>query len=119
MPRIKRGVKARERHKKFIKLAKGYRMTRSKLFRRAHEAVIRAGEHAFKGRKEKKRNLRRLWIVRLNGALTNHNINYSLFINSLKKANINLNRKTLSEMAINDPKAFDQVVNSVKSFISK
>ncbi len=119
MPRIKRGVVGRAKHKKFLKLAKGYRMSRSTLFRRAHEAVIRAGEHAFKGRRERRRDLRRLWIARINGALTGYNINYSKFIDALKKAKVELNRKVLSEMAINDPKAFEQVVEKAKSFIKQ
>lgn len=117
MARVKGGPRAHARHKKYLKMAKGYRMTRSKLFRRAHEAVIRAGEHSFAGRKERRRDLRRLWIARINGALTSYNIKYSRFIDALKKANINLNRKMLSELAINDPKAFEKIVDSVKSFI--
>jgi large subunit ribosomal protein L20 len=114
MPRVKGGPRAHAKHKKILKMAKGYRMSRSKLVRRANEAVIRAGEHAFSGRKLRKRDMRRLWITRLSGALTPYDVNYSRFMNALKKANVNLNRKVLSDMAINDPKAFEQVVNSVK-----
>jgi large subunit ribosomal protein L20 len=117
MPRVKGGPRARARHKKILKMAKGYRMTRSKLFRRANEAVIRAGEHSFAGRKQRKRDFRKLWISRLTGALTQYDIKYSRFINALSKAKIELNRKMLSEMAINDPKTFEEIVNSVKSFI--
>jgi large subunit ribosomal protein L20 len=114
MARVKGGPRAHKRHKKILKLAKGYRGTRSTNFRRAHEAVLRAGEHAFRGRKEKKRGFRRLWIARINGALTQHGINYSRFINGLGKANIELNRKMLSEMAIRDPKGFEEVVEKAK-----
>lgn len=114
MPRVRGGVRTRRRHKKVLKLAKGYRGSRSKLFKRANEAVIRAGEHAFAGRRIRRRDMRRLWITRINGALKSHDMNYSTFINGLKKAKIELNRKTLSEMAINEPSAFEQVVAKVK-----
>ena len=114
MPRSTAGVRTRRRHKKVIKLAKGYRGSRSKLYKRANEAVIRAGEHAFHGRKKRRRDMRRLWITRISGALTKYDINYSRFIAGLKKANIDLNRKMLSELAINDPQAFEQVVSKAK-----
>lgn len=110
MTRVKGGARAKQKHHKILKLAKGYQESRSKLFKRAHEAVIRAGEHAFKGRKEKKRDMRRMWIARISGALTDKGINYSRFINGLKKANIELNRKMLSEIAIADSKGFDNIV---------
>ncbi|MDC0449113.1 50S ribosomal protein L20 [bacterium] len=110
MPRVKGGPRARKRHKKILKMARGYRGARSKTFKRAHEAVIRAGEHSFHGRKKKKRDLRRLWITRINAALDTHNLKYSRFIAGLKKTNIQLNRKMLSEIAIHDPKTFDEVV---------
>mgnify|MGYP000850298150 CR=1 FL=1 len=118
MSRVKGGPRGHRKHKKVLKLAKGYRGTRSRLFKRAQEAVIRAGEHAFEGRKQKKRDMRRLWIARLNGALSQYNVKYSRFIAGLKKANITLNRKTLSEMAINEPKDFEKVVEAVKKFIT-
>jgi len=114
MPRVKGGPRAHRRHKKILKLAKGYRGTRSKLFKRANEAVIRAGEHAFHGRKKRRRDLRQLWITRISGALHDKGINYSQFVNGLKTTNIQLNRKMLSQMAIEDPKAFDAVVEKVK-----
>lgn len=117
MPRIKRGVTGSAKHKKILKMAKGYRMSRNTLFRRANEAVIRAGEHAFRGRRVRRRDFRRLWIARLSGALTSYDINYSKFMNGLKKANIDLNRKVLSEMAIHDPKAFEMIVEKAKSFL--
>jgi large subunit ribosomal protein L20 len=113
MPRVKGGPRAHAKHKKVLKLAKGYRAARSKNFRRANEAVIRAGEHAFQGRKERKRNFRRLWIVRINAALIPFEMKYSRFIAGLNKANIQLNRKMLSEIAIHDPKTFEEVVNKV------
>ncbi len=115
MPRVKGGPRAHAKHKKILKLAKGYRGTRSKLFKRANEAVLRAGEHAFAGRKQRRRDLRRLWITRISAALTNNKLNYSRFVAGLKKANISLNRKMLSELAIADPKAFEEVVNKVNS----
>ncbi|MBN1162650.1 50S ribosomal protein L20 [Patescibacteria group bacterium] len=117
MPRVKGGPRARQRHKKVLKLAKGYRGTRSTLYRRANEAVIRAGEHSFKGRKERKRQFRRLWIARLNGALDKYEIKYSKFINALKNSHIDLDRKTLSQLAIEDPNAFEKIVEKVKPSI--
>ncbi len=119
MARVKGGPRAHQKHKKILAAAKGYRGTRSKLFRRAHEAVIRAGEHAFGGRKKRKRDFRTLWIARLNGALTSYEMNYSTFLNGLSKSGLQLNRKMLSELAINDPKAFEMVVSKVKEFTSK
>ena len=114
MSRVKGGPKKSRRHKKIINLAKGYRGTRSKNYKRAREAVLRAGEHSFEGRRKRPGNMRRLWISRLNSALTKHNIMYSRFIDGLKKSKIELNRKMLSEIAINDPKTFDQIVDKVK-----
>ncbi len=114
MTRVKGGPSARKRHKKIIKQAKGYRGSRGTLYRRSKEAVIRSGEHEFAGRKLRKRDMRRLWITRISGGLSEYDINYSRFIAGLKKANIDLNRKMLSEMAITDPKAFEMVVEKVK-----
>jgi large subunit ribosomal protein L20 len=114
MPRVKGGPSAHKKHVKVLKLAKGYQESRSKRFRRAQEAVLRAGEHAFGGRRLRRRQLRSTWILRMNGALTAHEISYSKFINGLKLAKIELNRKMLSELAIKDPKAFDSVVEKVK-----
>lgn len=119
MPRVKGGPRAKNKHKKVLHLAKGYRLTRSKLYKRAKEAVVRAGEHAFSGRRRKRRDLRKLWIVRLNAAVRKNGLSYSNFINGLKKANINLDRKTLSEMAIHEPNHFDEVVKKVKSSFNK
>lgn len=114
MTRVKGGPRAHQRHKNILKSAKGYRGTRSKLIKRAREAVLRSGEHAFAGRKKKKRDMRRLWITRISGALSDKNINYSRFIKGLKDAKIDLNRKTLSEMAIHDPQSFEMIVDTVK-----
>lgn len=115
MPRVKGGPRAHARHKKILKLAKGYSESRSKLYKRANEAVLRAGEHAFAGRKLRKRQMRRTWIVRINGALSTHDINYSRFINGLNNAKITLNRKMLSDLAIFDPDTFAKVVTKVKA----
>ncbi|RJR27379.1 50S ribosomal protein L20 [candidate division WWE3 bacterium] len=115
MPRVKGGPRAHRKHRKIIKLAKGYRGSRNRLYRRASEAVERAVEHSFAGRKQKRRDFRRLWIARINAALTGTDLNYSRFIKGLKTAKIDLNRKTLSEMAINNPKAFEEIVSKVKS----
>ena len=117
MPRVKGGPQGHQKHKKVLKQTKGFRGTRNRLYKRAAEAAVRAGEHAFAGRKQKRRDLRRLWIARINGALTEHKIMYSRFVSALKKAEITLDRKTLSEMAIADPKAFGEIVKQVKAFV--
>lgn len=114
MPRVKGGPRAHKRHKKILKLAKGYRGSRSKLYKRANEAVLRAGEHAFHGRKKRRRDLRRLWISRINAALTKHDLQYSRFIDKLKKANVELNRKMLSQLAVEDLSTFDKIIEKVK-----
>ena len=111
--RVKRGVTTHKRHKKLLAHAKGYRGGRSKLIKLAKEAVIHAGVDAYRGRKEKKRTLRALWITRINGALTPHNLSYSQFINKLKSKKIELDRKILSQIAIEDPQAFDEIVKKV------
>lgn len=113
--RIKTGPYRRRRHKKIRQLASGYRMTRHKLHRMASDAVLHAGEYAFAGRKLRKRDFRRLWITRINGALTEFNISYSRFIAALKKAKIELDRKILADMAANDHETFKQILDKVKS----
>lgn len=118
MPRAKGGFKQRRAHKKILGLAKGYRMSRNRLFKSAHEAVVRAGENAFAGRRQRRRDMRVLWIARLNGALDKYGIKYSRFISALNKSDVKLNRKMLSEMAIKDPKGFELVVESVRKNIS-
>ncbi len=115
MTRIKRGVSGHRRHKKVLNLTKGYRGNRSKTFRLAKMALMKAGTNAYRDRKIKKRTFRRLWIVRLNAALQKEGIKYSRFIDALTKAGIKLNRKILSELAINEEKALKEIV----SFISK
>ncbi len=119
MPRVKNGQRKHAKHAKIVKLAKGYRGTRSKLFARAHEAVLRSGERAFGGRKIRRRALRRLWIVRINAALKPFEVNYSTFIKGLKTAKIELDRKSLSDLAVTQPSAFEQVVLKVKETFNK
>ncbi len=111
--RVKRGVTTHRRHKKLLRAAKGYRGGRSKLYKQAREAVIHAGADAYRGRKEKKRQARSLWIVRLNGALSIYNISYSKFIANLKSKNIELDRKVLSQIALEEPKVFAELVKKV------
>ena len=115
MPRVKRGVTARARHKKVTDAAKGYRGRRSNVFRIAKEAVMRAGQYAYRDRRNKKRTFRALWIARINAAVREHDLTYSVFINGLKKAEIDLDRKVLSDMAIHDKPAFASLVEKIKS----
>ena len=114
MARVKKGVTARKRHKKIIKLAKGYRGSQGKLFRPANQAVLKALAYSYRGRKLRKRDFRKLWISRINAAARLNGMNYSTFINGLKKANIEVNRKVLSQMAIEDPKGFTELVEIAK-----
>ncbi len=116
MPRTKTGVVRNRRHKKILKLAKGYRGTNSRLFKRAHEAVLHAGQYAFVGRKLRKRDMRKLWITRLSAAikLADEKLNYSQFIRLLKKSNIQLDRKTLSNIAVRDFDTFKSIVEKVQ-----
>ena len=108
--RIKRGFKARQRRKKVLKLAKGFRGGRSKLFRTAADAVDKALMYAYRDRRVRKRDFRRLWITRINAAARMNNISYSKFIHGLKTANVELDRKILSELAISDPSGFAHLV---------
>jgi len=114
MPRVKRGVTTTKRHKKIKKLTKGYLKIRRTSFKKAKEAVIKAGVNAYIGRRKRKRDLRRLWIIRINAALTKHDIKYSRFIKMLKDNKIELNRKMLAQLAFKEPKIFDQIVERVK-----
>ena len=114
MARVKRGVTTRARHKKVLKTTAGYRMTRHRLIKVAKEAALHAGEYAFAGRKLKKRDFRRLWIIRINGALKNFGLSYSQFIANLKKGNIALDRKILADLVVEDPKTFQAVVDLAK-----
>ena len=113
--RVKGGPATRNRRKKILKLAKGYWGAKSKHFKMAKEAVMKSGNYAYIGRRLKKRDFRRLWITRINAACRMNGITYSAFINGLKKANINLNRKMLSEIAIADENAFKELVNQAKA----
>ena len=117
MPRVKRGVPARARHKKVLKAMKGQRASKHTLYRRAHEAMLKAYSYAYRGRREKKRDMRRLWIARINAAVRPYDINYSQFMAGLKAASLGLNRKTLADMAVRDPQAFAKVVEMVKAAI--
>ena len=114
MARIKGGMNAKKKHNRVLKLAKGYRGARSKQYRVAKQSVMRALTESYKGRKQKKRQFRQLWIARINAAARMNGISYSKFMNGLKKNNININRKMLSEIAISDPAAFTKLVEKVK-----
>lgn len=115
MARIKGAVVTRRRRKRVLKLAKGYWGAKSKHFKMAKQAVMKSGNYAYIGRKQRKRNFRRLWITRISAACKMRGINYSTFMNGLKKANISLNRKMLSEIAIADENAFTKLVEQVKN----
>lgn len=114
MARIKTGKTAHKRHKKVLKLAKGFRGARSKLFRPANQFVMKALRHAYVGRKLRKRDFRRLWITRINAAARANGISYSRLMNGLKLAGIEMNRKVLSEMAVYDKEGFAQLVETAK-----
>jgi len=115
MPRVKRGVTARARHKKVLDLAKGYRGRRGNVFRIAKEAVMKAGQYAYRDRRNKKRDFRALWITRINAAAREHGLSYSVFMNSLKKAEIEIDRKVLADLAVLDKPAFAALVEKAKS----
>ena len=115
MPRVKRGFKARRRHNRILKLAKGYRGAHSKLFRSAIEAVHRGLCYAYRDRKQRKRAFRRLWIVRINAAVRQYGMSYSVFINGLKKSGIELDRRVLADLAVYDQAAFAQVVERARA----
>jgi len=113
MPRAKSSVSSRRKRKKIIKLAKGYRGARSRLLRTAKESVMRALKYAYRDRKTRKREFRKLWIIRINAAVRAYGLSYSVFMKRLKDANIEVNRKTLAELAVNNPEAFKKIVNSI------
>ena len=115
MPRVKRGFKARQRRNKVLKLAKGYRGARSKLFRSATEAVDRALNYAFRDRKVKKRDFRALWITRINAASRNNGLSYSKLIHGLKQANVEIDRKVLADLAVSDPAGFTEIATLAKA----
>ena len=111
--RIKRGNVCRNRHKKILKLAKGFKGARSRIFKVANIAVMKALKYAYRDRRTTKRNMRRLWIVRINAAVREQGMSYSRFVNACKKANILVNRKMLAELAANEPEAFKVIVEKV------
>ena len=115
MARIKGGMNANKKHKRVLKLAKGYRGARSKQYRVAKQSVMRALEESYTGRKQKKRQFRQLWIARINAAARMNGLSYSKFMYGLKLAEVNVNRKMLSEMAISDPEGFASLVEVAKS----
>ena len=119
MAHVKGAMMTRKRRKKTLKLAKGYFGAKSKLFRTAKEAVMKSGQYAYIGRKQKKRDFRRLWITRISAACNMNDINYSTFMNGLKKAGIEMNRKMLSEIAVADPAAFTSMVETAKKALGK
>ena len=115
MPRVKRGVTAHARHKKVLKLAKGFRGRRGNVYRIAKQAVMKAGQYAYRDRRNKKRVFRQLWIARINAAARANGLTYSQFINGLNKAQIGLDRKVLADIAVHDEVAFAAIVNQVKA----
>ena len=115
MPRVKRGVTARARHKKVIALAKGFRGRRGNVFRVAKQAVMKAGQYAYRDRRTKKRVFRQLWIARINAAVREFGITYSQFANGLRKAAIDIDRKMLADLAVHDKAAFGHIVEKVKA----
>ena len=114
MVRVKRGVAAHARHRKIIKMAKGYYGTRNRLFRRANEAVMKAMQYAYRDRKARKRNFRRLWIVRINAAARMHGLPYARFMQGLKLANVAVDRKMLADIAVHDSSAFGKIVDAAR-----
>lgn len=118
MARVKRGVTARRRHKKVLKLAKGYYGARSRVYRVAKQAVIRAGQYAYRDRRQKKRQFRALWIVRINAAAHEHGLSYSRFIAGLKEAAIVIDRKVLADLALNERQAFAALAERAKAALA-
>lgn len=115
MPRVKRGVTARARHKKVIALAKGYRGRRKNVYRVAKQAVMKAGQYAYRDRRQRKRQFRQLWITRINAGARQNGLSYSKFMNGLKRAAIELDRKVLADLAVFDKAAFAQLVEKAKA----
>lgn len=114
MIRIKRGVTSKKKHKKILKQSKGYYGARSKLYKTAKQAVIKAGQYSYRDRKQKKRNFRKLWIIRINSEIKKYNIKYSYFIKKLKEINLNINRKLLSDIINNEKKSFKKIISLIK-----
>ncbi|ANH68451.1 MULTISPECIES: 50S ribosomal protein L20 [unclassified Roseateles] len=118
MPRVKRGVTARARHKKVLALAKGFRGRRKNVFRIAKQAVMKAGQYAYRDRRAKKRVFRQLWIARINAASRGLGLSYSKFVAGLKKAEIDIDRKVLADLAVNDPAGFASIFAKVKAALA-
>jgi len=112
--RVKTGIVRRQHHKKVLLTTKGFRMTKHRLYKVAHEAALHAGQYAYMGRKKKKRNFKRLWITRITGALSKNGLSYSQFMNKLKRSKIELDRKILAIIASEDPQTFQKIVEKVK-----
>ena len=115
MARVKRGVQAKARHKKVLKQAKGFRGARSRTYKVAKQAVMRAGQYAYRDRRQKKRQFRRLWIIRINAAARQNGLSYSQFIAKLKSKGIDLDRKVLADLAMNQPETFNELATSLKN----
>ena len=118
MPRVKRGVTARAKHKKILKLAKGYRGRRKNVYRVAKQAVMKAGQYAYRDRRQKKRQFRTLWIARINAGAREFGLTYSRFMNGLKKAAVDIDRKVLSDLAVFDKPAFEALVETAKKALA-
>jgi large subunit ribosomal protein L20 len=118
MPRVKRGVTARARHKKVLDQAKGFRGRRNNVYRIAKEAVMRAGQYAYRDRRNKKRDFRALWIIRINAAARELGLSYSVFMNGLKKAAIDIDRKVLADLAVFDKPAFAKIAEQAKASLA-
>jgi large subunit ribosomal protein L20 len=111
LPRVKGGTVTHRKHKKVLKLTKGHKATRHSLFRRAHESMLHALSYSYEHRRERKGDMRRLWIVRINAAARAEGLSYSQFMDGLKKANVEINRKELADMAVNDPSSFSKLLS--------
>ncbi len=118
MPRVKRGVPAHKKHKKILQMAEGHRGTRRRLFRPAHEAVMHSMAYAYRDRRNRKRDMRRLWIIRINAAARMHGVTYSKLMHAIHTANIGVDRKILAEMAVNDEAAFSALVKAALEAVS-
>jgi len=118
MPRVKRGVTARARHRKVLSRAKGYRGARNNVYRVANQAVMKAGQYAYRDRRQRKRQFRALWIVRINAAARQHDLSYSRFVNGLSKAAVEVDRKILADMAVNDQVAFAVLAEKAKAALA-
>jgi len=118
MPRVKRGVTAKARHKKILKKAKGYYGARSRVYRVAKQAVIKASQYAYRDRKQKKRQFRALWIARINAGVRQFGLTYSQFMNGLKKADIQIDRKVLADLAVHDIQTFETIVKEARAALA-